>query len=269
MNTVKNHIAIKVLIGAMMVFMLPATNLFAQAEFKPWGNIEGIRIKGQLMDFNTRLVIIGNSWSKVRFTAKERQKPKYSRNDGVYTVNTWIDSLEFIETVQDIGKGSAKIKVTCVVHADTTLKGIYFNLSLPESIYKKDLDQSSLDNDGYYFKMNTNELNFTSSSQSIRVKADTTSLVFGKPDPGATQNYIRLYLPICSGTLHRGNVFERTYEIRVSGTIDQSPVNIKLDTSIQGMPFEGLGGNFRIQNTKYDPEVIDYCLKNLRVAWDA
>ena len=36
---------------------------------------------------------------------------------------------------------------------------------------------------------------------------------------------------------------------------------------MQGRPFAGLGGNFRIQNPKVDPEVIDYCLKNLRVAW--
>jgi hypothetical protein len=267
MKTIKKHIAIKLLIAATMVFMIPAQNLFAQAEFKPWGDIDGIRVKGQLMDFNTKLVVVGNSWSKVGFTGKERQKPKYTRNDGVYTVNTWIDSLEFTETVKDIGKGSAKLTVKCTVHGDTTLKGVYFMLSLPEDIYKGSIDQSHLDNNGYYFNQNTKELSFTAPSQNIRVKADTISAVFGRPDAGSTQKFIRIFFPICSGALHRGNVFERTYEIKVSGTIDQSPVNIKLDTSVQGRAFAGLGGNFRIQNPGLDPKVIDYCLKNLRVAW--
>jgi hypothetical protein len=280
--TVKKHIALKpflkVAILAMMIFTFPAQKLFAQVEFKPWGNIDGIRIKGQLMEFNTRLVIVGNSWAKVSFTGKERQKPKYTRNDGVYTVNTWIDSLEFTETVKDIGKGSAKVTVKCTVHADTTVKGIFLNLSLPESTYsvssikagngnEQQFDQSQGSDGNEYLHVNVNKLNFTAPSQSIHISSDSASVIIGKPDPGTTQKYIRIYFPICSGTLHRGNVFERTYEIKVSGTIDQSPVNIKLDTSVQGRSFAGLGGNFRIQNTRFDPEVIDYCLKNLRVAY--
>ncbi len=258
---------LKVAILALTVFILSAQTLFAQSEFKPWGNLDGIRVKGQLMDFNTRLVVVGNSWSKISFTGKELQKPKYTRNDGVYTVNTWIDSLEFTETVKDIGKGQAKVTVKCTVHADTTVKGIFFNVSLPEAVYKGSVDPSHPNNEGEYLNQQTKELNFTSISQSIRIKADTISSVFGRPDTGTKQEYYRIYFPICSGALHKGNVFERTYEIKVSGTIDQSPVNIKLDTSVQGRAFAGLGGNFRIQNPKVDPEVIDYCLKNLRVAW--
>jgi hypothetical protein len=34
-----------------------------------------------------------------------------------------------------------------------------------------------------------------------------------------------------------------------------------------GRKFDGLGGNFRLQNPKTDPPVIQYCLDNLRVAW--
>ncbi|HZX59642.1 MAG TPA: hypothetical protein VFE54_12985, partial [Mucilaginibacter sp.] len=67
---------LKVVLLVMTIFMLPAQKLFAQAEFKPWGNMDGIRLKGQLMDFNTRLVVVNNSWSKISFTGKELQKPK-------------------------------------------------------------------------------------------------------------------------------------------------------------------------------------------------
>jgi len=254
---------LKVAILVVTVFTLPAQSLFAQSEFKPWGNMDGIRVKGQLMDFNTRLVVVGKAWSKINFTGKELQKPKYTRNDGVYTVNTWIDSLEFTETVKDIGRGQAKVTVNCTVHADTTVEGVYFNLLLPMDLYLGSLDLSHLSQGA----QETKELNFTSVSQNLRIKADTISSVFIKSGGDAKQKTFPIYFPICSGTLHKGNVFERTFEIKVSGAIDQSPVNIKLDTSVQGRAFAGLGGNFRIQNPKVDPEVIDYCLKNLRVAW--
>jgi hypothetical protein len=269
---------LRVAFWAMTVFILPAQKLLAQSEFKPWGNLDGIRVKGQLMDFNTRLVVVGKTWSKISFTGKERQKPKYTRNDGVFTVNTWIDSLEFTETVKDIGKGSAKVTIKCVVHADTTVKGIFFNVSLPESIYaesrvkvgdaaEQSFDQGAIGDEGDYLHVNAKEISFAAASQNIRITTDSTLLITGRRDTGTRQNYIRIYFPVCSGTLRKGNVLERTFEIKVSGMIDQSPVNIKLDTSVQGRAFAGLGGNFRIQNPKVDPEVIDYCLKNLRVAW--
>ena len=118
---------LRVAIWGMTVLILPAQKLLAQSEFKPWGNLDGIRVKGQLMDFNTRLVVVGKTWSKMSFTGKESQKPKYTRNDGAFIVNTWIDSLEFTETVKDAGKGSARVTIKCTVHADTTIKGVYFN----------------------------------------------------------------------------------------------------------------------------------------------
>ena len=64
-----------------------------------------------------------------------------------------------------------------------------------------------------------------------------------------------------------GQVYTRSFDIRVNGEIDQTPAELKLDTSKQGNVFAGFGGNFRLQNPNADPEVIDYCLKNMRVAW--
>lgn len=58
-----------------------------------------------------------------------------------------------------------------------------------------------------------------------------------------------------------------TMELRASGAIDHSDVNISLDVQNPGQLFTGFGGNFRLQNPNADPKVIDYCLENLRVAY--
>jgi hypothetical protein len=57
----------------------------------------------------------------------------------------------------------------------------------------------------------------------------------------------------------------KNFSIFVSGTIDKTPVSFQMDPSKPGRPFIGFGGNFRLQNSRTDPEVIDYCLKNLDV----
>jgi hypothetical protein len=252
---------------------------FAQAEFKPWGNLDGIRIKGQLMEFNTRVGVVGNDWAKMKYTGKEMQRPKYTRiSDEQQEVNTMIDSLQFTETVTSNSRGSATLTLKCTPHDDITVKGIYFNVSLPAAVYsgnkfkpddngEQKLDQSRPGRDGIYWYNNARTISFTTPSQNIRITADTLSAIFDRADTGRSDRYIRLYFPVCSGELHKGEVLKRTYEIKVSGSIDQSPASLKLDTTVQGRTFTGLGGNFRIQNPKLDPEVIDYCLKNLRVAW--
>jgi hypothetical protein len=44
-------------------------------------------------------------------------------------------------------------------------------------------------------------------------------------------------------------------------------VQLVLDASRPGRPFNGIGGNFRLQHPKTDREVVEYNLKNLNVAW--
>lgn len=269
----------KTCFAVLFAVILPARHLFAQAEFKPWGNLDGIRIKGQLMEFNTRLVVVYTDWKKIHFTGKEMQRPKYTRNsDELQEVTTMIDSLQFTETVKSNSHGMTTVTLKCMPHDDVTVKGIYFNVSLPSNVYSasmvksndgtgQKLDQSNPNSDGIYWYNNAKDIGLTTPAQSIHISADTTSAIFDRADTGKSQKYIRLYFPVCSGELHKGQIFKRTYEIKVTGNIDQSPVSLKLDTSVQGRAFAGLGGNFRIQNPKLDPMVINYCLQNLRVAW--
>ena len=97
------------LISALLLFA--TMRLFAQTELEPWGNISGIRIDGQLMEFQTNLSVVQNNWKDINTTAKERQRPNYNRNGYTQTGLTNRDSLYFKEYVTDKGKGIADVEV--------------------------------------------------------------------------------------------------------------------------------------------------------------
>ncbi len=267
------HPSLKIVLIVLIAF-LPAKFVFGQAEFKPWGNLEGIRIKGQLMDFNTRLVVVGQDWKKISFTAKEKQKPKYTRAEGQATVNTWIGALEFTETAKDAGSGTVVISLSCAAGQDTTVNGVYLNVSVPEATFGsgvvrldgkvRSFDHAHTTTDSIYFQAAAARITIAASGRQIDIRQDSARTVLARAD--RQKKFIRYYLPICSGRLVKGQVYTRSYRIQVSGPIDESPATLKLDADILGRPFAGLGGNFRIQNPQ-DPQVIDYCLQNLRVAW--
>ena len=119
----------------LTIFLFISQLLFSQIEIAPWGNIKGIRIDGQLMEFESNLSVVQNDWSHIIATAKERQRPKYARNGKEQIVTTNIDSLYITEVVTDAGKGSATVKVQGIAKADMPVDGIYFSLVLPGEYY--------------------------------------------------------------------------------------------------------------------------------------
>jgi hypothetical protein len=85
--------------------------------------------------------------------------------------------------------------------------------------------------------------------------------------PAKAGQPLLVYLPIQTGSLAKGQAAKQTFTIAATGTIDRTPVQLALNTTQPGRPWAGFGGNFRLQNPKGDPQVIDYCLKNMRVAY--
>ncbi|WP_184546803.1 hypothetical protein [Mucilaginibacter sp. FT3.2] len=243
----------------------------SQAELMPYGNLNGIRVKGQLMDFNTSIDVVANSWHKINSTGKERQRPKFKRNGDVETVNTAIDSLAFTETVEDIGKGKIRVNITCDVRKDTSIIGAYLGLHLPKSVYGNSevtLKKQAMATEVLKDDMPTvfaEGINFKAGRQQFGISTKEAALII-RPQSDKLK-YIQLYFPICEGSLKKGESFQKTFEIKVSGDIDNAYATMQLDTTVQGREFAGLGGNFRLQNPKTDQQVIDYCLKNLRVSW--
>ena len=253
----------------------------AQTEVMAWSNITGIRVDGQLMEFESSLRVISANWTNINSTARERQRPKYDREGNKQTVNTKIGAISFIQVVEDTDKGTAKVKVTATSEADTTIEGAFFSIYLPEKIYsggvikikngsssvRSSIEISALksnDNSKPY-KVSANGLIVETGKIKLDIDFDNASSIIIRNEPGT--GGIQLYIRLLSSRIKKRSTSEKTITIKSSGEIDHSPVEITIDAQNPGRKFDGLGGNFRLQNPSTDPQVIDYCLDNMRVAW--
>lgn len=262
------------------IFLLLLTNpahIFAQVEVEPWGNVTGIRTHGQLMEFESSIrVSAGNKESE---TAMERQHPKFRRDGRNQIVNTSIDSLFFAETVRDAGMGRIKLNLKLFAHADTTVN-TYLCIRVPFtdssatniSLIKPDkAPLSTLPTATYneYVSAPAKGISLNTALQNIKITTDHAVNITVKKDWSKTDTgrNLMVYLSLQSGKIKKGDSIERQFIINVSGPIDRQPVNFVLNTNQTGRVFMGFGGNFRLQNPKGDPQVIDYCLDNMRVAY--
>lgn len=260
-----------------MLFLINTAAVFGQVEVQPWGNITGIRVHGQLMEFESGIrVSVGNSES---VTAMERQRPKFKRDGRSQIINTNIDSLFFTERVSDAGKGRVKLSLKLFAHADTTVN-TFLCIRVPFadsaatniSLIKPDKSPlSSLPAATYneYLSAPAKGISLSTALQNIEITTGDAVNIQVKKDWSKTDTgrNLLVYLPVQSGRLKKGDSVERQFIINVSGPVDRQPVNFVLNTSQPGRVFTGLGGNFRLQNPKGDPQVIDYCLDNMRVAY--
>jgi hypothetical protein len=258
---------IVILVFCLSIFSNAARS---QAELQPYGNLSGIRKDGQLFNFESSLVVVYKGWANSVSTKLEAQQPKYIRDGKSQIVNTAIDSLILTENVKDTGNGIAQLKIEATVNADLSLEGLFFKIKLPAAY-----NDGSMKTDGSApaysiaqlrntpLTISAKAINLISDHQQIKLDlGQITDLIIKKSNTGT-----ELYLPIINGNVSKGQTASKEFSIEVSGTINQNPVNIKLDASNQGRVFDGFGGNFRLQNPKTDPQVIDYCLDNMRVAW--
>lgn len=274
MNTIKAIAKVFILLFGLM----PVTqHVFSQAELAPWGNLQGIRIDGQLMEFESSLCVVKKDWGSVQSTGKERQRPKFSRNGNQQVVTTNIDSISFIEMVDDLVKGKAGISIEFITKKDEELEGLFFCLSLPAAYNANTIMQAGKGKP-MSFRQDIKVLNnlLHAPVQSIRVSSATRQLQLNFPEAievsfrkstDKRDSRLQLLVPIHRGSLRAGATGQLAFEITANGQIDQKPVTINVSMGQPGHAFDGFGGNFRLQNPTTDPLVIDYCLNNMRVAW--
>lgn len=249
-----------------------------QTELQAWGNITGIRIQGELMRFETSIRVVGNPWSSLIATGKEQQSPKFSRDSGRQVVATRIGSISFTETVTDPGPGKASVRLRFVSSTDTLISGAFFCISLPLEDYgqgtirfgqaqSKSIADLKPDPRGVLMSISANEISVHSSQRQINIQWQDKDSVFLRLESKTNDQHLEIYLPLQTGKMQAGQSGEKTFTLETSGLIDKKDIHLNLDVSNPGRVFAGLGGNFRIQNLKNDPQVIDYCLNNMRVAW--
>jgi len=256
---------------------------FAQTEVTAWGNLRGIRVDGQLMKFETSLRVVGNNWSDILQTAKESQNPKYSRNGNKRTINTRLGTLDITEAVTDEGNGTATIDVQYSPTVDISIAGAYLCITLPGSDYtggtaqlfepesssktSVTLSPRMANGNNEYVRVRAKGIRFVSPNRQLNVTFNEQTGVLVKDDRSQGNHDIEVYLSVIRGNTVKGQTVSKTFTLKASGKIDRRPVILTLDTSEPGRTFDGIGGNFRLQNPKLDPEVINYNLNHLRVAW--
>jgi len=276
------------LIPAMILPVLEncVTPAFSQAECTAWGNVTGIRIDGQMMAFETSLRMLHSNRIDMRQTAKEQQRPRYTRDGNKQTIKTKLDFISITEVVEDTGPGEVSINVLFTSDTDTTITGAYFCIELPGEDYEGGtlelIGPASSGSDKIKltavpsFRRRGRQApapsvakvgHIISPNRQLEVMLDKATEIFARPDFRQVKNTIPVYFTVMSGDVKKDQTGQITIKLKASGEIDKKPVEITLDPTRPGRVFDGIGGNFRLQNSDTDPQVIQYCLDNLNVTW--
>ena len=257
----------------IFLILLPAKTI-GQTEVMAWSNMTGIRIDGELIEFESSIRVVDQGWKNIKTTGKELQfRPSYIRDGNRQKVITTIDKIRFEQIVNDLSPGNVSVSLT--MQSDTARKseGVFLCFDLPESKYangtirigKKEINIQEL-NESVKENNKTNGRQIEINGDGRTLKLDFTSSVTGfiRKEKG---NAATLYIQLARSNVKKRQSSQLKFTIHATGDIDHKPVNILVNTKKPGRLFEGFGGNFRLQNPRHDPKVIDYCLDNMRIAW--
>ena len=108
--------------------------LSAQTEVMAWSNITGVRVDGELIDFESSLRV-GTLKGDMEITGKEKQvRPVFHREGDMQEVTTTLRGVKFHQKVTDKGKGLVEISIDAL--SDTTLnQAAYYCIALSPENY--------------------------------------------------------------------------------------------------------------------------------------
>lgn len=267
--------------GAALLLAAAPSGAAAQAEVAAWGNLEGIRVEGHLMRFETGVCLQRPDGREMTRTSKERQRPRYRREGATRVVTSTLGGVTLHEVVSDPAPGRATIDL--VVRADTA--GIpartTFCVDLPlddfsagsarwiDAVGAGAAEQPLAAVSGPATSSAAREARgarFVASGREVTIELDERArMSLGRSERNGGS--IRLEVVLLAEDPAPGDSVRRRITITAGGEIDREPVPMALEASRPGRAFAGLGGNFRLQNPRTDPPVVDYNLQNLRVAW--
>ncbi len=253
-----------------------ASDSNAQTEVMAWGNMTGIRVNGELMAFESSFRLAEPGWEHIHATGKERQAyPVYTRNDRQQTVATHIKKIRYEQVVTDTGTGRNNVSLT--VRPDTTIQaeGTFFCIELPADRYADgsvSVNNTRLPLGGLHDgdpekadRYRGTRIQVNGTGRTLKLEFRSTATIFLCKE---TTGNVVLYIGLMPGkTLTKGTTHQCQFSMEATGEIDNERVEIAIDRTQPGRLFDGLGGNFRLQNPRQDPKVINYCLENMRVAW--
>ncbi|MHC1767977.1 MAG: hypothetical protein AB9869_27515 [Verrucomicrobiia bacterium] len=286
-----------------LAFLLLATallnpSLSAETVFTPWGNVIGMRVKGELVEFEAGLRIVREDWSGFSSAVKYLQRPKYSRMGRQRTVSSSIERLQFKASVHDTAPGEAVLELETTGPDALKEASVYLCVDLPAHNFgggtlavlgggseaRITLNDSPPSSRKDYLETRGRQVRIAGARQTleisfeeplvVRVRRDASdrpthlndpkvNQVFVAPVKGANPSY-QVYLKPLESV--GATAFPRI-TFKATADPDPDPVRLELDASHPGQPFDGIGGNFRLQFPSTDPAVTRYNLEHLPLAW--
>ncbi len=258
-----------------------------EPEVMAWGNLNGIRIAGELMEFKTSLRVVRPDWEAITETAKEKteQQHTYERKKHAQITSGRLGAVSYQQEFRSVAAGEISLAVNARAEDDAQLEGVFLYLELPgDDFHTGTLQFVGKDGtsgkalvlavlsrqDVQRVEQPAEGLSIRSTERKLDIYFPDTKNVFveriAKPENQRAGN-VGIYIPLKQGDLKQGDTAQAEFKITVSGDIDQSPVTMFVDSSNPGPIFDGVGGNFRLQKPDLDPQVIQYNLENMRVAW--
>ncbi|MDR2968491.1 MAG: hypothetical protein LBV32_02665 [Tannerellaceae bacterium] len=252
-----------------------STTALSQSEVMAWGNIIAIRVQGEPMEFESSLRLADPDWTYIQSTGKERQRPEYIREGNTQTVATALGQVAFTQRVTDSGEGKSDIALTVSANERIHTGGAWFCLELPENRYGAGtvaFDRGSVSISelaaapaSSYKRYKGRTITVEGRERTLKLEFPSSVTAFvGRAGSGPATIWVSL---APAGSIAKGRTWRQSLTLTAGGAIDREAVEVVIDRNRPGRLFEGLGGNFRLQNPTADPKVIDYCLENLRVAW--
>ena len=288
------------------IYIFCSFQLIAQPEFMPWGNLKGIRIEGEMMNFETSLRSVYPDWSGYVSTEKYNWEGKqsYIRNGKKTTVSHFLlgKPLNFSIDFTELAENSAKIAYNLDITDNLDQAGTYFCIELPanefinaevnlfsvgKSVSAVRLDKKIPDNKKIYIKSTANKVIVKSKNREYTITTPENTEIFIRQDfihnphyrndPWPTYNFVdsdpkmemadyQIYFTISNGKTKKGSKISKSYQIDVKGTVDKEDVLINIDATKPAKAFKGISGNFRNQFPN-DSIVMAYCLDSLRVTY--
>lgn len=290
----------------MAAFMLSlGTPLRSQPLAAPWGNLVGIEIQGQRMNFESSLRAVNPDWSGFVQSSKYNWEgtPSFTLQGKTYRCSHFLmgTKLDYVTKITDTGRGRARVDLRVELGAKLPMAGAYFCIDLPARDYLgARIEWIGADSQPVgvlanhpgsmdaIAQLRAKGFRVVGAHRSIEVIADRpTTLIlrqnfvdqpaylndphprlrFVRSDPKLPDADFQVYFQVLPESARPGARSETSYAIGVNGTIDTSPVTFGLDPLKPGRRFDGIGGNLRMQYPELDDQVVDYCLANLKVRW--
>lgn len=104
----------------------------AQVEVMPWGNINGIRLNGQLVPFETSLRIQTQANGPMVQSRHYGLDPSFKNQQGRYLCNTQLEGIAFSQVVENDGQGKVRVFWKLNALEAKSFQGIYFCIEVPE-----------------------------------------------------------------------------------------------------------------------------------------